>query len=104
MIAAIVHSRAGLRRARNGGSSSAGADRSQLGAGAWAGGRLSTGGAHRSMAGASRAIGAVKAGGAGTSAAAAADTLLGGSWNQLCRQPAQRTLRPAAPIALSGTT
>ena len=27
-----------------------------------------------------------------------------GAWNQLCRQEAQRTRRPLAPIALSGTT
>jgi hypothetical protein len=46
-------------------------------------------------------MGAAKAGGAGPSEA---EALLGGSWNQLCRQPAQRTLRPAGPIALSGTT
>jgi hypothetical protein len=28
---------------------------------------------------------------------------LAGSWNQLCRQLAQRTVRPSPPIALSGT-
>ena len=28
----------------------------------------------------------------------------GGSWNQLCRHLAQRTVRPSGPIALSGTT
>jgi hypothetical protein len=28
----------------------------------------------------------------------------GGSWNQLWRQLAQRTWRPEAPTALSGTT
>ena len=27
----------------------------------------------------------------------------GGDWNQLCRQLAQRTVRPSSPIALSGT-
>jgi len=28
----------------------------------------------------------------------------GGSWNQLCRHLAQRTVRPSGPTALSGTT
>jgi hypothetical protein len=31
-------------------------------------------------------------------------TLCGPSWNQLWRQLAQRTCRPAGPMALSGTT
>lgn len=40
------------------------------------------------------------AGGAGASV----DAAVPGGWNQLCRQLAQRTVRPAAPMAVSGTT
>ena len=36
--------------------------------------------------------------------AASARSSDGGSWNQLCRHLAQRTVRPSGPIALSGTT
>jgi hypothetical protein len=35
---------------------------------------------------------------------AATEAGAGGSWNQLCRHLAHRTVRPSGPTALSGTT
>ena len=51
--------------------------------------------------GAAGSGGAASAAGTGDTSAVAAVT---GGWNQLCRQLAQRTVRPAAPMAVSGTT
>ncbi len=64
------------------------------------------------------AVGAGPAGGGGGAATGASSALVAGAticgaggaagtalpWNQLCRQLAQRTCRPAAPMAVSGTT
>ena len=96
----IVHSLAGLRRGRNGGSSS-GTSAAIPGRrhGACGGGAPLAAAAVAACAGRSarRRRRRAQGGGRWTSA-------LAGSWNQLWRQPAQRTLRPAGPIALSGTT
>ena len=40
----------------------------------------------------------------GASGAGSLNASSGGSWNQLCRHFAQRTVRPSRPIAVSGTT
>jgi hypothetical protein len=62
-------------------------------------------------AGCSLTVGAATGGGDGGGGGGAimgsiggGETLAGPSWNQLWRQLAQRTWRPDAPIALSGTT
>ncbi len=59
-------------------------------------------GAGSAVRGAGAAAGADTGSGAGGTATAAAGAA--GSWNQLWRQLAQRTVRPVGPIAVSGTT
>jgi hypothetical protein len=116
-IATIVQIRAGLRRWPEGRLVGEGVEILRLlrrrgprmaldGARRAASGTAGGGGGGGGAGGGGACRGATNEGGARSSACSAGGAAArggGGGWNQLCRHEAQRTCRPAAPIALSGT-